>query len=96
MAASQDLDGDEMLAEARQLGIPVVEDASMVDQLIGHAIGDRIPQDTFTPVARLVVSGSDPLSRLTELAVGSLLEASGLRLERVSRQERSAGVRVLY
>jgi type III secretion system FlhB-like substrate exporter len=35
-----------MLAEARRLGIPVVEDASMVDQLIGHAIGDRIPQET--------------------------------------------------
>ena len=55
MAASQDIDGDEMLAEARRLGIPVVEDASMVDQLIGHAIGDRIPQDTFTSVARLLV-----------------------------------------
>jgi len=27
----------------------------MVDQLIGHAIGDRIPQDTFTSVARLLV-----------------------------------------
>jgi type III secretion system FlhB-like substrate exporter len=47
--------GDEMLAEARRLGIPVVEDASMVDQLIGHAIGDRIPQETYTPVARLLV-----------------------------------------
>jgi type III secretion system FlhB-like substrate exporter len=35
--------------------IPVVEDASMVDQLIGHAIGDRIPQETYTPVARLLV-----------------------------------------
>jgi type III secretion system FlhB-like substrate exporter len=54
MAASQDLDGDEMLAEARRLGIPVVEDASMVDQLIGH-VGDRIPKDTYTPVARLLV-----------------------------------------
>jgi len=55
MAASQDLDGDEMLAEARRLGIPVVEDASLLDQLIGQAIGNRIPQDTFTSVARLLV-----------------------------------------
>ena len=47
--------GDEMLAEARRLGIPVVEDASLLDQLIGQAIGNRIPQDTFTLVARLLV-----------------------------------------
>jgi type III secretion protein U len=47
--------GDEMLAEARRLGIPVVEDASMVDGLIGHPIGDRIPQDLFSAVARLLV-----------------------------------------
>jgi type III secretion protein U len=46
--------GDEMLAEARRLGRPVVQDASLVDQLIGLAIGDRIPQDTYTPVARLI------------------------------------------
>ena len=46
--------GDEMLAEARRLGLPVVQDASLVDQLIGLAIGDRIPQDTYTPVARLI------------------------------------------
>jgi type III secretion protein U len=47
---------DEMLAEARRLGIPVVEDASMVDRLIGrHAIGDRIPEDLYTAVARLLV-----------------------------------------
>jgi type III secretory pathway component EscU len=44
-----------MLAEPRRLGIPVVEDASLLDQLIGQAIGNRIPQDTFTPVARLLV-----------------------------------------
>ena len=47
--------GDEMVAEARRLGIPVVEDASLLDQLIGQAIGNRIPQDTFTSVARLLV-----------------------------------------
>jgi type III secretion protein U len=47
--------GDEMVAEARRLGIPVVEDASLVDLLIGHAIGNRIPQDAFTDVARLLV-----------------------------------------
>jgi type III secretion protein U len=46
--------GDEMLAEARRLGRPVVQDASLVDQLIGLAIGDRIPQETYTPVARLI------------------------------------------
>ena len=47
--------GDDMVAEARRLGIPVVEDASLVDLLIGHAIGNRIPQDAFTGVARLLV-----------------------------------------
>ena len=46
--------GDDMLAEARRLGLPVVQDASLVDQLIGLAIGDRIPQDTFAPVALLL------------------------------------------
>ena len=46
--------GDEMLAEALRLGRPVVQDASLVDQLIGLAIGDRIPQETYTPVARLI------------------------------------------
>jgi type III secretion system FlhB-like substrate exporter len=47
--------GDEMVAEARRLGIPVVEDASLVDLLIPHAVGNRIPQDTFTDVARLLI-----------------------------------------
>jgi len=47
--------GDEMLAEARRLGIPVVEDASMVDGLISRQLGDRIPEDQYTPVARLLV-----------------------------------------
>jgi type III secretion protein U len=47
--------GDDMLAEARRLGIPVVEDASMLDQLIGHPIGNRIPQDLFPAVARLLI-----------------------------------------
>jgi type III secretion protein U len=47
--------GDEMVAEARRLGIPVVEDASLVDLLIGQAIGNRIPQDAFTDVARLLI-----------------------------------------
>jgi type III secretion protein U len=47
--------GDDMLAEARRLGIPVVEDATLVDQLIGKSIGDRIPPDTYTSVARLLV-----------------------------------------
>jgi type III secretion protein U len=47
--------GDDMVAEARRLGIPVVEDASLVNLLISHAIGNRIPQDAFTDVARLLV-----------------------------------------
>src|SRR5215471_11440960 len=47
--------GDEMVAEARRLGIPVVEDASLVDLLIRQSIGNRIPQDTFTDVARVLV-----------------------------------------
>jgi type III secretion protein U len=46
--------GDEMVAEARRLGIPVVEDASLVDLLIGHAIGNRIPEDAYRDVARLL------------------------------------------
>jgi type III secretion protein U len=47
--------GDEMVAEARRLGIPVAEDASLVDMLITQAIGDRIPPESFTDVARLLV-----------------------------------------
>lgn len=47
--------GDDMVAEARRLGIPVVEDPSLVDLLISHAVGDRIPADAFTDVARLLV-----------------------------------------
>jgi type III secretion protein U len=47
--------GDEMLAEARRLGIPIAEDASLVDLLIGQSIGNRIPQATFTDVARVLV-----------------------------------------
>jgi type III secretion protein U len=47
--------GDTMLAEARSLGIPVVEDASLLEMLIGQAIGDRIPSESFTDVARLLV-----------------------------------------
>jgi type III secretion system FlhB-like substrate exporter len=47
--------GDEMVAEARRLGIQVVEDASLVDLLIGHAIGKSIPQEAFKDVARLLV-----------------------------------------
>jgi type III secretion protein U len=47
--------GDEMVAEARRLGIPVAEDASLVDMLIPQAIGDRIPPESFTDVARVLV-----------------------------------------
>jgi len=47
--------GDKMVAEARRLGIPVVEDASLVDLLVSQAIGNRIPPDTYADVARLLV-----------------------------------------
>jgi type III secretion protein U len=47
--------GDDMVAEARRLGIPVVEDPSLVDVLIPQAVGDRIPPGAFTDVARLLV-----------------------------------------
>ena len=47
--------GDEMLAEARRLGIPIVEDASLVDLLISQAIGNRIPPEAYAGVARLLV-----------------------------------------
>jgi len=47
--------GDEMVAEARSLGIPVFEEASLVDMLIGHPIGDRIPPEAYTDVARVLV-----------------------------------------
>ena len=46
--------GDAMVAEARRLGIPVVEDASLVDLLISQAIGNRIPQEAYVGVARLL------------------------------------------
>jgi len=47
--------GDDMVAEARRLGIPVAEDPSLVDVLIPHAVGDRIPPDAYTDIARLLV-----------------------------------------
>jgi type III secretion protein U len=47
--------GDDMVAEARRLGIPVAEDASLVDLLIPGKVGDSIPQDTYTDIARLLV-----------------------------------------
>jgi type III secretion protein U len=47
--------GDEMVAEARRLEIPVAEDAALLDVLIPQTIGDRIPPDAYTDVARLLV-----------------------------------------
>jgi type III secretion protein U len=47
--------GDEMVAEARRLGIPVAEDAALVDMLIPQKIGDRIPAESFTDIARILV-----------------------------------------
>lgn len=49
--------GREMLAEARRLGIPVIDDAAVLERLINrHAIGDRIRQDLYNPVARILVN----------------------------------------
>jgi type III secretory pathway component EscU len=46
-----------MLAEARRLGIPVIDDAAVLERLINrHAIGDRIRQDLYNPVARILVN----------------------------------------
>jgi type III secretion protein U len=47
--------GDEMIAEAQRLGIPVVEDAPLVELLISQAIGNRIPPEAYAGVARLLV-----------------------------------------
>ena len=47
--------GDAMLAEARRLGLPIVEDAQLLDQLVKSAVGDRVPQGTYTSIARLLV-----------------------------------------
>jgi type III secretion protein U len=52
---ARDQAGDEMVAEARRLGIPVAEDAALVDMLIPQKIGDRIPAESFTDIARLLV-----------------------------------------
>jgi type III secretion protein U len=47
--------GDEMVAEARRLEIPVAEDAALLEVLIPHTIGDRIPPEAYTDIARLLV-----------------------------------------
>jgi len=47
--------GDAMIAEARRLGIPIAEDASLVDLLISQAVGNRIPPEAYAGVARLLV-----------------------------------------
>jgi type III secretion protein U len=45
----------QMLTEARRRGIPIVEDSALVGSLIrGHAIGDRIRQQLFNAVARIL------------------------------------------
>jgi len=46
---------DKMIAEAHSLGIPVAEDAQLLEMLIGQAIGDRIPPESYTDIARLLV-----------------------------------------
>jgi type III secretion protein U len=47
--------GTAMIAEAQRLGIPLVEDPPLVEMLIGQAIGDRIPAESYTDIARLLV-----------------------------------------
>lgn len=47
---------DTMLAEARRLGIPVVEDAALVESLFEHAgVGSYVGSELFTPVVRHLV-----------------------------------------
>jgi type III secretion protein U len=52
---ARDQAGDEMVAEARRLEIPVAEDAALLEILIPHTIGDRIPPEAYTDIARLLV-----------------------------------------
>jgi type III secretion protein U len=47
--------GEAMIAEAQRLGIPITEDPSLVEMFIGQAIGDRIPPESYTDIARLLV-----------------------------------------
>jgi type III secretion protein U len=50
--------GVRMLAEARRLGIPVVDNAALVSELEQHRVGDTIGKALFQPVAEsLVMAG---------------------------------------
>jgi type III secretion protein U len=45
-----------MLAEARRLGIPIIDDAWLVERLIDrHGLGDTVRADLYTPMARIVI-----------------------------------------
>ena len=49
--------GTRMIGEARQLGIPVVDDAALVAALSArHAVGDTIVPDLFQSVARILIA----------------------------------------
>jgi len=66
-----------------------------------HATGCRrtaaLRSDDLEATEILLLSRDELLAAVGQgEIVGSLLEASGLRLKRVSRQERGAGVRVLH
>ncbi len=49
--------GMRMLGEARQLGIPVVDNATLVAALLArHAVGDTVVSDLFQPMAETLVA----------------------------------------
>jgi len=49
--------GTRMIGEARQLGMPVVDDAALVASLSArHAVGDAIVPDLFQSVARILIA----------------------------------------
>jgi type III secretion protein U len=51
------LAGSRMIGEARQLGMPVVDDAALVAALSArHAVGDTIVPDLFQPVAQTLIA----------------------------------------
>jgi type III secretion protein U len=49
--------GMRMVGEAQQLGIPVVDNATLVVALLArHAVGDTVVPDLFQPVAEMLVA----------------------------------------
>jgi type III secretion system FlhB-like substrate exporter len=48
--------GASMLEQARQRGIPIVQDAALVEALASrHAVGKATARDLFRPVAMILV-----------------------------------------